>query len=70
MPNLLQVASVYGWFAVVLASGTLAYQTDTWWTGVPAFAMIGVPWLLRRRAIKRMLKANERAQMGMSTSTT
>src|ERR1700676_5503374 len=48
-PNLKQVASVYGWFAVELAIFITAKVEDSWLIAIPGILLVGVPFLLRRR---------------------
>ncbi len=52
-PNLVQVGCVYGWFASVILPIWAASALNLWWLGIPGVLMIGAPWFLRRRAIKR-----------------
>ena len=67
--NLRQVLSVYGWFALVIGSFWVADALNLWWLAIPGLCMIGAPWFLRRRAIKRMLYEHKRSAAGLSPST-
>lgn len=65
-PNLNQVASVYAWFAVELAIFVTAKVQESWWIAVPGILLIGLPFLLRKRAIDLMKAESARLEMGFS----
>ena len=65
-PNLNQVASVYAWFAVELAIFITAKVQESWWIAVLGILLIGLPFLLRKRAIDRMKAESARLEMGFS----
>jgi hypothetical protein len=65
-PNSKQVLSVYAWFAVELASFIGAKLLELWWIAIPGVLLLGLPWVLRRRALERVKAASERMAMGFS----
>jgi hypothetical protein len=65
-PNLTQVLSVYAWFAAELASFIAAKLLEAWWIAIPGVLLLGLPWLLRRRAMDRVRAQSERMAMGLS----
>jgi hypothetical protein len=65
-PNRKQAASVYAWFAAELTTFITAKVQDSWWLAIPAIFLLGLPWLLRKRAIDRMKSESERKDMGFS----
>jgi hypothetical protein len=68
-PNLRQVLSVYGWFALLVCSLWLQSHWDHWWCAAPIIAGLGMPWYLRHRARQRLLTTVERAQLGLTGET-
>ena len=67
-PNGRQVLSVYAWFAAELAIFVTAKMQESWWIAAPGFLLLGLPWLLRRRALGRVKAEVLRRQMGFSPS--
>jgi len=65
-PNWTQVLSVYAWFAAELASFIAAKILGLWWIAIPGVLLLGLPWVLRRRALERVKAASERTAMGLS----
>jgi hypothetical protein len=65
-PDLTQVISAYAWFAAGLAIFITAKIHANWWIAVPGILLLGLPWVLRRRARERMALQSERAAMGFS----
>ena len=67
--NARQVLSVYGWFGSIAASFALASQFEVWWLAIPSVLMLPVPWILRKRAIRRMVEEHRRKMMGLSATS-
>jgi len=65
-PNMTQVLCVYAWFAAELASFIAAKMLELWWIAIPGVLLLGLPWMLRRRALERVKVASERMAMGLS----
>jgi hypothetical protein len=65
-PNLKQVLCVYSWFAIELVCYFGAALTKSWWFAVPGMLLLGLPWLLRKRAIDRMKEEKARKELGFS----
>lgn len=65
-PNLKQVVSVYAWFYTELASFISAKLLESWWMAIPGFLLLGLPWVLRRRALERMKAESARLAMGFA----
>ena len=65
-PNRAQVLAVYAWFTVELAIFITARIEHAWWVTIPGIALLGLPWLLRKRAMDRVRSTSKRMQMGFS----
>jgi len=65
-PHLKQVASVYGWFGLELVIFITATFQHSWWIALPGVLLVGLPFLLRKRAIDRVKAASLRREMGFS----
>jgi hypothetical protein len=65
-PNGRQVVSVYAFFAVELAIYATAVVRDSLLYAIPGILFLGVPWMLRKRAVDRMKAELERRAMGFS----
>jgi hypothetical protein len=65
-PNPKQVASVYAFFAMEIAIYITAVVHDSLLFAIPGIPLLGLPWLLRRRAINRMKATMARQAMGFS----
>jgi len=65
-PNPKQVASVYAWFGAELAIFVAARVWESWWIAVPGILLIGLPFLLRKRALDRMKAETARKEMGFA----
>jgi len=61
-----QVLSIYGWCSSLIASIALAAQFDAWPLAVLGVLILPLPWLLRKRAVRQMLKEYERTRIGLS----
>jgi hypothetical protein len=65
-PHLQQVLSTYAFFAVEVALFIAAMKLDNWWLALPGLLLLGVPFLLRKRAHEEMKAQSERVAMGFS----
>ena len=65
-PNRTQVLSVYLWFAAELAIFITADMRKEWWIAIPGVLLLGLPWLLRSRAMERMKAEAARKDMGFA----
>ena len=65
-PNLDQVMSVYAFFALEIALYVTAVVHDSLFYAIPGIPLLGLPWLLRRRALERMKATMARQAMGFS----
>lgn len=65
-PNGKQVLSVYSFFVLELAIYATAVVHDSWLYAIPAIPLLGVPWLLRRRALDRMKDESARQAIGFA----
>lgn len=66
--NLAQVSMTYAWFAIEVTLLLVAKLRDSIWPMIPAIVILGIPWILRRRAKERLLMEMERREMGFSAS--
>jgi L-asparagine transporter-like permease len=63
-----QIISVYAWFAALITLLLEARMRESWWLVSPILLLLGLPWLLRKRAIERVKAEAERQSMGFSAS--
>lgn len=63
--NVRQVLSVYAWFALVICSFVTGTIFESGYLMIPGAVALGAPWFLRRRALNRLAKENERRRMGL-----
>jgi hypothetical protein len=67
-PHKAQVFAVYGFFAGVLFFFITAKVMESWWIAIPGILLLGLPWLLRKRALDRMKAESERRELGLTPS--
>jgi len=68
-PHRKQVLWTYAFFATGLAIFFTATLMHAFWLAFPGAVLVGLPWLLRKRALERMRAAVEREKMGFSVET-
>jgi hypothetical protein len=68
--NIRQVLSVYAWWAVVVGSIWAAIELDAGWPCVAGFLILFAPWILRKLAIKWMVRDFERLRAGLPPEST
>jgi len=66
--NRTQVMSVYAWFATEFAVLITAKIWESRWMLLPAVIVVGLPFLLRKRAQEKVKAEGERKAMGFSPS--